>query len=67
MKLPQIKGFCKDCRYYEYADTKFYPGGEFQWGYCHYFINKESTIVGEELNLVEYFEVPEDHYCKRFK
>ncbi len=61
--LPRIRGFCKDCKYYDYQDTKLYPGGSFSWGYCHYYIEKDTLVVGEELDLIEYFEVTETHYC----
>ena len=32
-------------------------------GYCHYYIEKNTLVVGEELDLIEYFEVTETHYC----
>ena len=67
MSLQKIAGFCKDCKYYEFRDIKYYPGGEFEWGFCHYYINEDSEVVGEELDLVEYFEVTSKHYCGYFE
>jgi hypothetical protein len=66
--MDKILGYCKDCAYYEYQDTKYFPPNQsFNWGYCHFYIDKNTTVVGEEFDLIEYFERRENDYCSKFK
>ncbi len=66
-ELPRIKGTYHDCKYYEYIDSKYFPGGGFRWGYCHLYIEENPKTEEEQFDLGEYFTKREGQYCSDFE
>lgn len=65
--LKVIGGVCKDCKHYEYIDSKQYMSGDWwHWGYCHKLIDRDTKDEVELDDLSTYFMVTEKDYCSDF-
>jgi hypothetical protein len=63
-----VPGYCKDCSFFEYKNTKMTPTDHpVIWGYCRAKIPINTELVNQEIDLDEYFVVDENHYCSYFK
>jgi hypothetical protein len=65
--LKVIGGVCKDCKHYDYVDSKQYMNGMWwHWGYCYKIIDRDTKDEEEKEDLIDYFEVTEKDYCSKF-
>jgi hypothetical protein len=67
MALHNKCGTCKECKHWEYINVKEYPGGSYEWGYCHKFIGRDPQDEESWEDLSVYFTRAEQEYCSSFK
>ena len=58
---------CKNCKHYEYIDSKQSNNGFWNWGLCHHSIKIDEKDDDSIYDIYEYFQVTESHFCAYFE